>query len=93
MLRQNCCINNLTYQLNFQGCGNHNEGFLFIKTEDEVLMNVLKRKIDDTTLCDEQERQRAAGKYAFFTNPYVLAELERRRTQNIEILKLYGLPL
>ena len=93
VLRQKCSTNNFSYPLNFEGCGHHDEGFLHIKTENEVLTNTLKGKIDGTILCDEQSRQKAAEKYAFFTDPEVLTELERRKAANTEILRSCGLDI
>ena len=93
VLRQKCSTNNFSYPLNFEGCGHHDEGFLYIKMEDEALTNKLKGKIDGTILCDEQSRQKAAEKYAFFTDPEVLTELERRRTTNTELLRSCGLDI
>lgn len=91
VLRQKCSTNNFSYPLNFEGCGHHDEGFLYIKTDDETLRNTLKSKIDGIIVCDEQARQRAAEKYTFFTDPEVLAEIERRKANNTEILRSCGL--
>ncbi|MBP0982977.1 MAG: hypothetical protein J6A19_04555 [Oscillospiraceae bacterium] len=60
-------------------------------SEDEALKGVLKRKNDGIVPSDEQERQEAAEEYAFFTDPDVLAELDRRKAVNTEILRTYGI--
>lgn len=86
VLRQKCSTNNFSYPLNFEGCGHHDEGFLYIKTNDEALRDAL-----GTISCNEQGRQGEIGKNTFLTDPEVLTELERRRTQNSEILRSYGL--
>lgn len=92
-LKQECSTNNFAYPFNFQFCSSHDEGFLYIKTNDEAMVNALKRKLDGTAHCDEQTRRRAAEKYTFMTDPEVLEEIERRKTQNTGILRSYGLSL
>ncbi len=86
VLRQKCSTNNFRYPLNFEGCGHHDEGFLYIKMEDETLRDAL-----GMISCNEQGRWGGIGKNTFLTDPKVLTELERRRTQNSEILRSYGL--
>ena len=88
---------NFDSKLNFSGCGNSSEGLLYVKVDDEEFKTILKNMINGTTPCDDEDRQRATEKYKFFNDPIihekVLAELERRKAQNTEILRSYGLDI
>ena len=83
----NCCINNFDRDLSFGGCGNADEG----------LKGMLESQINGTIPTTEEEHQRAVEHYEFFNDPVihpkVLLEIERRKAQNTEILKSYGLSL
>lgn len=94
-LGHNCCINNFNRKLNFGGCGNADEGFLYIVADDEELKGMLEIQINGTIPITEEEHQIAVENYEFFNDPVihpkVLLEIERRKAQNTEILKSYGL--
>ena len=96
-LDQQCSTNNFDSDLHFGGCGNYDEGLLYVKADDEGLKSRLKKIIDGTAISNESDRQKATEKYKFFNDPVihraVLNELERRKTANIETLKSYGLVL
>lgn len=96
-LGYNCCINNFNRKLNFGGCGNADEGFLYIVADDEELKGMLESQINGTIPTTEEEHQRAVEHYEFFNDPVihpkVLLEIERRKAQNTEILKSYGLSI
>ena len=96
-LEQSCCINNFDRDLSFGGCGNADEGFLYIVADDEELKGMLESQINGTIPTTEEEHQRAVEHYEFFNDPVihpkVLLEIERRKAQNTEILKSYGLSL
>ena len=96
-LGYNCCINNFDRDLSFGGCGNADEGFLYIVADDEELKGMLESQINGTIPTTEEEHQRAVEHYEFFNDPVihpkVLLEIERRKAQNTEILKSYGLSL
>lgn len=96
-LDQQCSTNNFDSDLHFGGCGNYDEGLLYVKADDEKLKSRLKKIIDGTVISNESDRQKAAEKYKFFNDPVihgaVLNELERRKTANTEILRSYGLSL
>jgi hypothetical protein len=96
-LGQKCSTNNFDSDLNFGGCGNYDEGLLYVKADDEGLKSRLEKIIDGTVLSNESDRQKAAEKYKFFNDPLihreVLFELERRKAANTEILSSYGLSL
>lgn len=96
-LGHNCCINNFNRDLNFGGCGNADEGFLYIVADDEELKERLENTINGTIPTTEEEYQIAVENYEFFNDPVihskVLLEIERRKAQNTEILKSYGLSL
>lgn len=96
-LDQQCSTNNFDSDLHFGGCGNYDEGLLYVKADDEGLKSRLKKIIDGTTISNESDRQKATEKYKFFNDPLihmeVLIELERRKTANTEILSSYGLSL
>lgn len=96
-LEQSCSINNFNRRLNFGGCGDANEGFLYIVADDEELKGRLEDIINGTIPTTEEEHQSAVENYEFFNDPVihpkVLLEIERRKAQNTEILKSYGLSL
>lgn len=96
-LDQQCSTNNFDSDLHFGGCGNYDEGLLYVKADDEGLKSRLKKIVDGTVISSESDRQKAAEKYKFFNDPVihraVLNELERRKTANTEILISYGLSL
>lgn len=96
-LGQDCSTNNFDSNLNFGGCGNYDEGLLYVKADDEGLKSRLKKIMNGTIPSDEEGRQRAAEKYKFLSDPVihekVLFELERRKAANMETLKSYGLIL
>lgn len=84
----NCCINNFDRDLSFGGCGNADEGFLYIVADDEELKGMLESQINGTIPTTEEEHQRAVEHYEFFNDPVihpkVLLEIERRKAQNTE---------
>ena len=96
-LRQSTDTCNFDSELNFAGAGNAAEGFLYVKTDDEEFKTLLKNIIDGTVPSGEEGRQIAAEKLKFINDPVihekVLLELERRKAENTEILKSYGLSL
>lgn len=96
-LGQLCGTNNFNSNLNFGGCFDYDEGFLYVKADDDGLKSRMKKIMDGTIPSDEEGRQRAAEKYKFLTDPVihekVLLELDRRKAANTEILRSYGLDI
>lgn len=72
----------------------HDEGLLYVKTNDDELQSNLRNRLEKE--CDEnsEKYQKTLEKLSFFDEPYihkkVLQELERRKEYNTLLLRNYG---
>lgn len=94
-LGQLCGTSNFNSNLNFGASGDYDEGFLYVKADDDGLKSRLEKIIDGTIPSSEEGRQKAVENYKFLNDPVihekVLLELERRKAANTEILRSYGM--
>ena len=72
----------------------HDEGLIYVKTNDDELQSILRNRFEKE--CDEnsEKNQKTLEKLSFFDEPYihkkVLQELERRKEYNTLLLRNYG---
>ncbi len=82
-------------KFNFDLCTEHDEGMLYIKTDNQKLQEDFQNTLSGKTGASEETRQRVAIKNMYFNDPEIhgkaLKELEKRKALNTEILKSYGL--
>ena len=64
---------NFDRDLSFGGCGNADEGFLYIVADDEELKGMLESQINGTIPTTEEEHQRAVEHYEFFNDPVTVS--------------------
>ena len=82
-------------KFNFDLCTEHDEGMLYIKTDNQKLQEDFQNTLNGKTGASDETRQRVAIKNMYFKDPEIhgkaLEELEKRKAINTEILKSYGL--
>ncbi len=84
-------------KFNFDLCTEHDEGMLYIKTNNQKLQEDFQNTLSGKTGASDETKQRVAIKNMYFKDPEIhgkaLEELEKRKAINTEILKSYGLDL
>lgn len=80
--------------IDFNNCDQDDEGYLYIQADFEKKKNRLKEILSDPNI-DDVKRKRTEEIYSFFIETDVrnaaLAELDKRKQANVELLKSYGL--
>ena len=84
-------------KFDFEFCMEYDEGMLYIKTDNQELQRQFNDTISGRTGASDEIRQMVKIKNMYFNDPEIhrkaLAELEKRRALNTEILKLYQLEI
>jgi hypothetical protein len=86
--------NDYRENINFNDCNPEDEGFLYIQADYIAKKNKLEETLSSPDI-NEIKRKRAKEIYSFFIESEIrniaLAELQRRKKANLEILKSYGI--